>query len=205
MNHKGTLFIIAAASGTGKTTLANALAKAMPNIKISISHTTRPIRPIEQNDSSYFFVDEKEFKNMVENNMFLECANVFGNYYGTSRDWVLKTLNAGYDIVLDIDWQGAKDIRQIMPNNTVSIFLLPPSREILKKRLAERNSDNAEVIMNRIAKASNEISHYNEFDYIVINDDFTRALDDLCAIIKAKRLECATQAKKHSELLADLL
>jgi guanylate kinase len=205
MKSLGTLFIIAAASGTGKTSLANALVLSLPDIKISISHTTRPIRQGETDGVSYFFIDETNFKDMITKDLFLEYAEVFGFFYGTSRQWVLHELEIGNDVILDIDWQGAQKVRELMPQNTVSIFLLPPSRAILKKRLETRNRDTADIVSDRLQKASGEIQHYKEFDYLIVNDAFEAALADLCSIISAHRLKTSCQELKHTRLLADLL
>lgn len=199
----GTLYIIAAASGTGKTSLTKALAASIDNLKISISHTTRTIRHGEQADINYFFVDTSTFEEMIEANQFLEYAKVFDHYYGTSRAWVEKQLQSGVDILLDIDWQGARQIRNNLP--CVSIFLLPPSRTELKHRLQQRKRDSEEVIAHRLEKASSEISHYHEFDYVVINNQFDVALQDLHAIIHSQKLYTQRQATVHAKLIHDLL
>lgn len=200
----GTLFIIAAASGTGKTSLAKALADSMPNIKISISHTTRSIREKEQNGVHYFYVDRITFENMLKESAFLEHAQVFGNYYGTTRAFVAQQLQQGYDIILDIDWQGAQQVRQLFPS-CINIFLLPPSKQVLKQRLERRGRDTQEVIERRYALASSEIAHYNEFDYLIINDCFATALQDLQAIVRAQRLRKEIQIQRHRALLEELL
>lgn len=205
MRPSGTLFIIAAASGTGKTSLASALADSLNDVRISISHTTRPIRQGEKKDESYFFVENTTFQDMIEGNLFLEYAKVFGFLYGTSRQWVLEQLEAGIDVILDIDWQGAQKVRQVMPQNSISVFLLPPSREELQKRLETRNRDSQAVVTDRLNKASGEIAHYKEFDYLIVNDTFEKALSDLRSIILATRLKTSRQEHKYSSLLADLL
>src|SRR5579884_3074698 len=169
MNTLGTLYIISAPSGGGKTSLVKALTASMPNIIVSVSHTTRPKRPGEEDGVNYHFVDQAQFKKLLAEDLFLEHATVFGNYYGTSRRWVEEKLQAGIDVVLEIDWQGAQQVRKLMPK-TVSIFILPPSREVLLERLQARDQDNKAVIAKRMAAASNEISHYHEYDYLVIND-----------------------------------
>ena len=203
MHPQGTLYIIAAASGTGKTSLAKALATTIDNIKISISHTTRPRRTGEIPQQDYFFVDSTTFKNLIKHKEFLEHAKVFQHYYGTSRHWVEQQLNTGNDVVLDIDWQGAKQVQAQM--KCVSIFLLPPSRDELRLRLENRKREDIKVIANRLATASSEIAHCKEFDYIIINDKFTQALVDLTAIVLSKRLQCELQTKKHAMLIAELL
>jgi guanylate kinase len=204
MPNTGSLFTIAAASGSGKTSLVKALTECMPQVKVSISHTTRQAREGEQQGVHYFFVSKNNFQEMVEQQEFLEHAEVFGHCYGTSRDWVKKTLVEGYDVILEIDWQGAEQIKQQFPAST-SIFILPPSIGTLRERLLNRQQDSLEIIEQRLQMASEEISHCEEFDYLVINADFDQALLDLKAIIKAKRLECAMQLKRNRKLLEDLL
>jgi len=203
MNLKGTLYIIAAASGTGKTSLAKALSATVENTRISISYTTRPIRVGETTNQDYFFVDVETFESLIKQKEFLEHARVFGQYYGTSRQWVETQLNAGIDVILDIDWQGAKQIRQQI--NCVSVFLLPPSRAELRLRLEKRKREDAKIIEDRLAAASNEIAHCKEFDYIIINDKFEDALEDLKAIVHSKRLQYEHQIKKHDMLIKELL
>lgn len=204
MSEFGTLFVIAAASGTGKTSLVGELVKRRKQVEISISHTTRAARPGEKDGEHYCFVDDDTFTAMVNNQQFLEHANVFGNQYGTSALWVQQRLNHGIDVILEIDWQGAAQVRALKPN-IVSIFILPPSLDALRERLIKRNQDDVEVIDQRMAKAQAEMSHYSEFDYIVINDDFESALADLQAIIDDKRLARDKQLQRHSALLEDLL
>lgn len=182
MAHKGTLFIFSAASGTGKTSLAKALVEQMPNVAFSVSHTTRVPRPGEQHGVHYYFVSQKDFDEMVAANRFLEYAKVFDNSYGTSRAAVENVLRQGKNIILDIDWQGARAIKEKMPES-VSIFILPPSRTALQERLSQRGQDTAEVIARRMRDAISEMSHYKEFDHVVVNDQFDAALDDLKAII----------------------
>lgn len=203
MNPKGTLYIVAAASGTGKTSLTKALATTEENIKISISHTTRSIRTGEIANQDYFFVDTTTFESLIKQKEFLEYAQVFGYYYGTSRQWVETQLNTGTDIILDIDWQGAQQIRKQI--SCISIFLLPPSRKELRLRLEKRKREDAKVIEDRMAAASSEIAHCKEFDYIVINDKFATALEDLKAIIHSKRLQYEHQIEKHGMLVSELL
>lgn len=199
----GIIYIIAAASGTGKTSLAKALAESMPQIKISVSHTTRPVRNGESHMHHYFFVETSTFEKMISNHEFLEHANVFGDYYGTSKAWVIEQLQQGNDVLLDIDWQGAQQIRKQLP--CVSVFLLPPSRVALRHRLEKRRRETPEIIQSRLDKASSEILHYAEFDYIVINDKFEVALEDLQAIVRAQRLSLKQQAVRYRQLLVDLM
>lgn len=200
---KGTLYIIAAASGTGKTSLTKELTTTVKNVTFSISHTTRPIRAGETKDLDYFFVDVKTFEALIKQKEFLEHAQVFGQHYGTSRKWVETQLNSGIDVILDIDWQGAKQIKKQI--NCVSIFLLPPSRAQLRLRLEKRKRDDAKIIEDRMSGASSEIFHCKEFDYIVINDKFESALEDLKAIIHSKRLQCEHQMKKYATLIKELI
>jgi guanylate kinase len=203
MSAKGILYIISAASGTGKTSLAKALARTMDNIIISISHTTRPVRRGERHGESYFFIDDATFEKMIAADEFLEYAKVFDHYYGTSKSFVNEQLNAGMDVLLDIDWQGARQIRAQMPESK-SIFLLPPSKHALRQRLESRKRDPASVIEDRLRLASDEIAHCNEFDYIVINDKFSQALKNIQAIVTANRLRGSTQMICHKSLLKDL-
>lgn len=204
MQDKGTLFIVSAPSGAGKTSLVNKLVTEQSHIGISISHTTRAIRPTEVNGKDYHFVDRDTFVQMVEDNRFLEHANVFDNYYGTSKDWVEDTLNKGQDVILEIDWQGAMQVRRLM-SEAVTVFVLPPSLTALESRLRARQSDSEEVIAKRIAGAKTEMSHYVEFDYLVVNDDFATALEELKAIVLAQRLRSSHQQRKLQSLLEGLL
>jgi len=179
---KGTLFIFSAASGAGKSSLAAALCERLPQLAVSVSHTTRPPRPGEEDGVNYHFVSVPEFERMRDRGEFLEYAEVFGQYYGTSRQAVEALLDQGRDVILDIDWQGARSIKGQLPA-TRSIFILPPSRAALEKRLQSRGQDSAETIQQRMQAAVSEMRHYDEFDYVVINDDFQAALADLEAII----------------------
>ncbi len=179
----GTLFILSAPSGAGKTSLAKALIDAVPNLAVSVSHTTRPPRPGEVDGVNYFFVGEQEFRAMVEADEFLEYAIVFDHFYGTSHDAVERLLRQGKDVVLDIDWQGARAIKAKI-SRAVSIFVLPPSRHELRHRLSGRGQDSPEVIDRRMHDAVSEMEHYGEFDHIVMNDDFDAAVQDLKAIIR---------------------
>ncbi|MGA9031790.1 MAG: guanylate kinase [Sulfuricaulis sp.] len=181
--NKGRLFIFSAASGTGKTSLAKALVERLPDLAFSVSHTTRAPRPGEQHGVHYYFVNQQQFDEMVAADRFLEHANVFGNSYGTSRAATENLLRQGKNIILDIDWQGARAIKEKMPES-VSVFILPPSRVVLEERLTNRGQDTPEVIARRMREAVSEMSHYQEFDHMVVNDDFETALKDLQAIIR---------------------
>jgi guanylate kinase len=181
--NKGKLFILSAASGTGKTSLAKELVARMPDLAFSVSHTTRAPRPGEQHGVHYYFVNQAQFDEMVAADRFLEHARVFGNCYGTSRAATENLLRQGKNIILDIDWQGARAIKEKMPES-ISVFILPPSRAALKERLTNRGQDTPEVIEKRMHEAVSEMSHYKEFDHVVVNDDFETALKDLQAIIR---------------------
>ena len=181
----GTLFILSAPSGAGKTTLAKALVDALPDVAISVSHTTRAKRPGERDGVDYVFVSKPEFLAAVASGEFLEHAEVFGNLYGTSRAAVKQLLQQGKNVILDIDWQGARAVKKAVPQ-AKSVFILPPSREALAKRLAGRGQDSKAVIEQRMRAAVSEMEHYKEFDYQVVNDDFAAALADLKAIIAGK-------------------
>jgi guanylate kinase len=201
---KGTLYIISAASGTGKTTLVKALLAQTQGIGVSVSHTTRKPRPGEVSGQDYHFVDHNQFEDMIGAGDFLEHAEVFGNYYGTSEAAVKERLNAGHDVILEIDWQGAQQVRHLMPE-CVGIFILPPSREALLSRLTGRGQDAAEVIQRRMDEAVSEMTHYNEYTYVVVNDDFETALAELKAIIRAHRLLLPVQAERHATMISALL
>jgi len=203
MNAKGTLYIVSAPSGGGKTSLVNALLANLGNLTVSISHTTRAPRVGEIEGKNYFFVDEATFLQHQNAGVFLEHAKVFNNWYGTSKTWVMTELAKGTDVILEIDWQGARNVKAQM--DCVSIFILPPSREVLQKRLVNRSQDSEQIIEARMKQASDEISHYPEYDYIVVNDDFDVALADLMAIINANRLLSPKQEMRHQELLASLV
>lgn len=204
MNDKGTLYVISAPSGAGKTSLVKALLERDAQARVSVSHTTRDMRPGEVDGKDYNFVDMTTFDQMVADKQFLEYAEVFTNKYGTSNIWVQDQLNQGIDVILEIDWQGAQQIRQLVPECR-SIFILPPSREELHKRLSGRGTDSDEVVAYRMEQATSEMSHYGEFDYLVINDDFDQALTELQSIFCAGRLQIARQSKKHTEMLDSLL
>jgi guanylate kinase len=203
MQQTGTIYVIAAASGTGKTSLVEVLTESLDNIIVSISYTTRPQRPGEQNGEHYFFVDELQFQQMIAKHDFLEYATVFNYHYGTSLSWVMQQLNSGIDVILEIDWQGAQQVKKLIPN-CVSIFILPPSIAELQQRLIKRNQDHPEVIAKRLAAAHSEIAHCRDFDYIVVNDAFDVALVDLRSIIRARRLLHEIQLHKQNQLLAEL-
>ncbi len=200
---QGNLFIITAASGAGKTSLVKALLAKDSHIKLSISHTTRKPRPLEQDGVHYHFVDDATFLTMLEDGAFLESAHVHGARYGTSQAGVDAALAAGHDVILEIDWQGAAQVREIYPN-AISIFILPPSVETLAERLNNRGQDSAEVIAKRVAAAREEMRHLVEFDYVTINDDFDVALHDLLAIVRTQRLKMAAQVTRYQALIQKL-
>ena len=205
------LFIIAAPSGCGKTSLVEALIKKTKNICVSVSHTTRPPRPDEVNGINYYFVSINEFEEMIKNNAFVEHATVFDNHYGSSTKLIREKLDEGIDVILEIDWQGARQVKENMPN-AISIFILPPSNEALLGRLKQRAQDDEITINKRMSDAQNQMQHFNEFDYLVINDDFNSALNDLNLIIcrpdKASErfsLSLSEQSKKYIKLLKKLI
>lgn len=200
----GTLFIIAAASGTGKTSLVKALVADADRLGVSVSHTTRPARPGEVDGVNYHFTSREQFLAEVAAGQFLEHAEVFGNLYGTSRTWVEQQLANDHDVILEIDWQGAQIVRALMPQ-ALSIFILPPSLKALAERLNGRGTDSNEVIAHRLSEAIADITHYREFDYLVINDDFATALADLQAIVRAARQSHRAQAARQAELIKRLL
>lgn len=200
----GNLFIVAAPSGGGKTSLVKKLVETLDKVEISISHTTRMMRPGEQHGVDYFFIDENEFHSMIDNDAFLEHAQVFNHLYGTSIAQIEERLGQGIDVILDIDWQGAEQIRRIFPK-AVSIFIIPPSIEALKVRLMNRRQDGDEIISQRMKKAQDELSHYSEFDYLIVNDDFEHAAMELTSIVIANRLLTERQVNKQAKLLSFLL
>lgn len=204
MSNRGTLYTVSAPSGAGKTSLVAALVKSNPEVCVSISHTTRPMRPGEKDGENYHFVDHATFEKMLEEGAFLEHARVFNNLYGTSQQWVVETLNQGMDVILEIDWQGAAQVRKQLPD-TISVFILPPSLASLRQRLTGRGQDDHSVIEARMSEAISEISHYVEADYLIINDDFTTALAQFQALITSQHLSLARQAEKHAALLRELL
>jgi len=198
MSKAGTLYIVSAPSGAGKTTLVGALLKNMPDIKASISHTTRPMRPGEKEGVNYHFVSEEMFLSLINKEAFLEYAQVFNHFYGTSKEWVEKTLSEGIDVILEIDWQGAEQIRDLIPESK-SIFILPPSLEALEERLIKRGQDDPTVIKRRLAAAKEEISHYMMADYLLINDGFDETLVEFNSIILHERLKLQSQKQKKSQ------
>lgn len=200
----GTLFTVSAPSGAGKTSLVSALVKSNPEVCVSVSHTTRAMRPGEVDGINYHFVSRDVFESMLEAGDFLEHAQVFGNLYGTSQKWVLETLQAGIDVILEIDWQGAQQVRRLIPE-TVSLFILPPSLACLRQRLTSRGQDDDNVINGRMAEAMSEMSHYAEADYLIINDDFTVALAQFQALITCQHLRLERQARRYQSLLQELL
>jgi len=200
----GSLFIVAAPSGAGKTSLVNALVNQQLEVCLSVSHTTRAAREGEVNGKDYFFVSQEEFAQMRDDGAFLESATVFDNSYATSSESVLAQLKRGYDVILEIDWQGAQQVRQNYPDST-SIFILPPSKVALEERLRGRGQDDEDIIARRMRDSVNEMSHYIEFDYLIVNDDFDIALKDLNAVISARRHSLAVQKQVQAKLLIELL
>jgi guanylate kinase len=201
---RGTLYTVSAPSGAGKTSLVAALVERNPTLTVSVSHTTRPMRPGEQDGVNYHFVAREVFLAMLEQAAFLEHAEVFGNLYGTSQLWVEEQLAAGTDVILEIDWQGARQVKRLMPD-TRSIFILPPSRDTLRERLTSRGQDDDAVIQRRMAQAEQEMSHYIESDFLVLNLEFDRALAELQAIVVCHRLRTPVQAQRLAATLQDLL
>lgn len=204
MSLSGTLYIISAPSGAGKTSLVRQLLSRDSQVRVSVSHTTRAMRPGEVNGSDYNFVSMDQFNDMIDKGQFLEFAEVFDNKYGTSQAWVQEQLNQGIDVILEIDWQGAQQVRRLMPD-AVSIFILPPSCEALRARLTGRGQDDASVIERRMKDAVNEMSHYAEYDYLVINDQFEQALGELQAVLVARRLRQSVQQQRQQALITALL
>jgi guanylate kinase len=195
----GALFIVSSPSGGGKTSLIRALLEAEPELRFSVSYTTRAPRPGEINGREYHFVAPREFQRMLEGGEFLESAIVHGNHYGTSQKWIERELADGRDVLLEIDWQGAQQVRRLI-RQAVSIFILPPSPEVLAARLKGRGQDGPEVVQRRLAAARDEISHVSEYDYVIINEDFNRAALDLRSIIRAERLKLARQLARRINL-----
>ncbi|MBS1185691.1 MAG: guanylate kinase [Proteobacteria bacterium] len=196
---QGVLFIVSAPSGAGKTSLVKALLKADPAIRLSVSYTTRAPRPGETEGRDYHFVSRERFEIMLADGEFLEHAEVYGNFYGTSKGSIGRDLNAGHDILLEIDWQGADQVRRHFPESA-SIFILPPSFNALRTRLAGRGQDSDEIIERRLAAAAHDVAHADAFDYIIVNDDFDHALQDLVAITRSIRLEASRQLNRHAAL-----
>lgn len=201
---KGTLYIVSAPSGAGKTSLVKALSESLPGVAVSVSHTTRAMRPGEHDGVNYHFVSRQDFEAMVARDGFLEHARVFDHHYGTGRSQVESQLERGLDVILEIDWQGARQVRERMPGS-LSLFILPPSREVLAQRLRGRGQDPEEVIQRRMRDAEAQMGHYDEFDHIVINDEFQVALGEMRCIIVAQRLRREVQRERHRALLASLL
>lgn len=201
---KGKLYIISAPSGAGKTSLIKKLLPALEKLVVSVSHTTRTQRAGEVQGADYLFTPIEHFKEMIANADFLEYAQVFDNFYGTAQSSVEDNLNKGIDVILEIDWQGAEQVRRLLPA-TVTIFILPPSTNVLRQRLQERGQDNESVIERRMQDAATEISHYAEYDYLIVNDDFETALTELKSIILANRLNISQQQHQLESLLVDLL
>jgi len=199
----GNLFIISAPSGAGKTSLVQALLNTNPQIELSVSYTTRKPRAGELDGKDYNFVSRESFLEMAKRGEFLESAEVYGNLYGSSQTWISKEIQQGRDILLEIDWQGASQIRRIFPD-CISIFILPPSLEALAQRLKGRGKDEEEVIARRLAAVREDVAHVAEFDYVIINDNLNEALRELNAVILAAKLECAKQLARHQALINQL-
>jgi guanylate kinase len=203
MKH-GRLFVIAAPSGAGKTSLVKALLASEPRMRLSVSHTTRKRRPTEEDGREYHFVPVPQFERLVARGEFLEHARVFDNFYGTARRFVEEQLRQGHDVILEIDWQGAQQVRRAMPQ-CVSIFILPPSRRALAERLSRRATDSAETIARRLADATADMSHYREFDYVIVNDDFAQAVSDLRRIVAGRGEDLTSARPELAALLGELL
>jgi guanylate kinase len=195
--YSGIILSVSAPSGTGKTSLVNALLARHKDIHLSVSHTTRAIRPNEEPGKHYHFVSREEFEGLIQSNNFLEHAHVFDHLYGTSIESVLNPIKQGRDVLLDIDWQGAASAKRLFPGNAVSVFLLPPSREVLESRLRGRAQDSEAVIARRIAAADDDLAHSVDYDYVVVNDNFDHALQELEAILLAERCRWARQCSRH--------
>jgi guanylate kinase len=200
----GCLFVLAAPSGGGKTSLVRALLEREPGMRLSVSYTTRSPRPGEKDGVDYHFVDEAKFNALMAGGEFLEHAFVHGNWYATSATWLRHEVEAGHDMLLEIDWQGARQVRHLMPG-AVLIFILPPSLASLRERLEKRGQDSPEIITRRLDAAREEMRHCGEFDYVIMNQDFARAVDDLSVIVRAARLAASRQQARHSALIASLL
>tara|TARA_R110001599_G_scaffold17243_6_gene69204 strand:- start:7683 stop:8306 length:624 start_codon:yes stop_codon:yes gene_type:complete len=202
--HKGNLFILSAPSGAGKSTLYKALLNQDDKVRISISHTTRAPRTGEEHGREYYFIDDESFLDMIAEDAFFEHAQVFDNFYGTSKESIFGMLEQGLDVILEIDWQGARQIRQFYPE-AIGIFILPPSLPALEERLRSRATDTDDVIQRRMAKAVNEMSHYHEYDFVIVNDDFDAALSQMAAIFMAMRAKTPVMQEKSGNLINDLL
>lgn len=201
---KANLFVVSAPSGAGKTSLLKQLIIELASVQTAISHTTRSKRELEVDGKDYYFVSDNEFNSLIERDAFHEYATVFGNSYGTSKSSITDQIKKGIDVILEIDWQGARQIKKQLPKSR-SIFILPPSRSALECRLKRRGQDDDSVINQRMNEAISEMSHYNEYDYLVINDDFSAAVEEIKAIIKAERLKLPIQQQKHAQMLSNLL
>ncbi len=199
----GSLFVISAPSGAGKTSLVNALLNINPQIDLSVSFTTRQPRPGEVNGKDYHFVSREQFLGMAERGEFLESAEVYGNFYGTSQSWISQQNTKGRDILLEIDWQGAGQVRRLFPA-CITVFVLPPSLEALEQRLKGRGKDNGQVIAKRLAAVREDVSHVAEFDYVIINDDLNEALRELNAVVLSARLRGSCQLARHQQLINQL-
>jgi guanylate kinase len=195
----GVLFVVSSPSGGGKTSLVKALLKAEPDLRLSVSYTTRAARPGEVNGRDYHFITQREFERMLESGEFLESAVIYGHHYGTSQKWIERELAQEHDVLLEIDWQGAQQVRRLMPQ-VVSIFILPPSPQVLEARLRGRGQDSPEVMARRLAAAREEVGHVSEYDYVIINQEFNRAALDLRSIIRAERLKLARQLARRIDL-----
>ncbi len=203
MKH-GRLFVIAAPSGAGKTSLVKALLASEPRLRLSVSHTTRKRRPTEEDGREYHFVSVPQFERLAARGEFLEHARVFDNFYGTARGYVEEQLRQGHDVILEIDWQGAQQVRRAMPQ-CVSIFILPPSRRALAERLAQRATDSPQIIARRLRDAAADMSHYREFDYVIVNDDFAQAVSDLRRIVAGRGEDLTSARPELAALLGELL
>ena len=203
MKH-GRLFVIAAPSGAGKTSLVKALLASEPRLRLSVSHTTRKRRPTEQDGREYHFVSVPQFEQLVARGELLEHARVFDNFYGTARGFVEEQLRQGYEVILEIDWQGAQQVRRAVPQ-CVSIFILPPSRRALAERLSRRATDSADTIARRLREAAADMSHYREFDYVIVNDEFAQAVSDLRRIVAGRAEDLTSARPALAPLLAELL
>ena len=199
----GRLFILSAPSGTGKTSLTKSLIQKNINLSLSISYTSRRMRPTEVEGHDYFFVERNIFEQMLEDRELVESAEIYGNLYGTSRQWINEAINSGKDILLEIDGQGARQVREIF-SDVVSIFVLPPSLVVLENRLKDRNQDSKEVIAKRMAAAKEEISHVSEYDYVIINDNMDVALRDLVSVVQSERLRAPAQLTRYHDLVTQL-
>jgi len=198
---QGTIFIVVAPSGAGKTSLVAALLQAEPGVELSVSYTTRAPREGEVDGKSYHFVDRSRFEGMIAEGDFLEYAEVYGNYYGTSARWLRERLAAGHDVLLEIDWQGARQVRKVFPE-AVAVFILPPSIAVLESRLRGRATDSEDVIARRLSEARAEIDLVADYDYVIVNDDFATARQDLISIIRCQRLQAGKQLSRHGDAIA---